>query len=89
MPNPSQLDADGDKCRNACDCDFNQNGICGERDLKVLRRCFGKAVPAAGPPDDRTCAESDLDGNGVVGGSDFNAFRAWFQGTPGPGATCP
>jgi hypothetical protein len=89
MPNPSQIDSDLDGCGNACDCDFNQNGVCGQKDLRALRRCFGRAAPAAGPPDDPTCAESDLDGDGVVGGSDFIVFRTWFGSTPGPGTTCP
>ena len=43
-------------------------------------------TPGAGPADDPTCAESDMDGDGIVGGPDFNLFRLEFASAPGPGS---
>jgi glucose/arabinose dehydrogenase len=83
--NASQEDADFDGFGNACDGDFDQSGVVGGADLIVLRKCFGASVGAgAGPPADPTCAESDMNGDGIVGAPDFNLFRLVFGMPPGP-----
>ncbi|MGI0149121.1 MAG: hypothetical protein ACREDF_06285, partial [Thermoplasmata archaeon] len=76
-------DADDDGFGNICDCDFDQNGTCGFSDFNTFLACFGLTVPAAGPPEDPTCAESDQDVNGIVGFSDFTLFLDRFGGAPG------
>jgi hypothetical protein len=84
VANGSQLDADGDGCGNACDPDFNQDGVVGIPDFTVFRQCFGSSVPADGPALDSECAESDMTGDGVVGIPDFARFRQRFGEFPGP-----
>jgi len=87
--NPAQVDTDLDGCGNACDGDFNQNGVAGGDDFTRVRFCFGKTLPAsveipAASGNFFDCAPVDSDGNGVIGGTDFAAFRAQFGLKPGP-----
>ena len=64
---------------------MNQDGFVNEPDFTIFAACFGFQSPSvAGPPDDPDCGESDMDGNGVVGGADFTLFRKVFNGPPGP-----
>jgi len=78
VSNSSQLDADDDGRGNACDCDFNNDGACAQPDYSILLACFGKEGPSLGPPDDPTCRESDMDGDGVVGPGDQQWFSVLF-----------
>jgi len=90
VANRDQHDVDGDGCGNICDCDFDQNGVCGASDLSTLRACpFGQQLPVTGPPEDPFCTEVDMDGNLVVGSGDLSLFRLGFGRPPGPGVGCP
>ena len=67
--NASQVDADGDGAGNACDGDYNNDGVVNDEDMAILRGAFGTSegdegfVPAA-----------DYDDDGLIDGSDFGVF---------------
>jgi hypothetical protein len=83
--NATQTDTDGDGCGNYCDGDYDQSGSIGAPDWNTFRACWTVHPPGVGPPDDPTCAGSDLDDNGAVGGSDFTHLRTLtFWRVPGP-----
>ena len=90
VANADQRDIDQDGFGNVCDCDFNDDGGCGQPDYSILLTCFGKATgPGSGPPDDPTCEESDMNGDGGVGQPDYSLFLSLLGGMPGPsGLAC-
>src|SRR3990172_3895442 len=74
--NGTQLDTDLDGCGNACDADYDNNGVVGATDFNRLRKCFGLSattVSTVGP-----CAPVDSDDNAVIGATDFNTLRQGF-----------
>jgi hypothetical protein len=76
VSNGTQTDTDLDGCGNACDADYDNNGVVGGTDFNRLRACFGKAssfISAQGP-----CAPVDSDDNLIIGGTDFNTLRQGF-----------
>ncbi len=79
IANPAQSDTDSDKIGNACDPDFNQNGIVDQFDFSQLKACFGSTE----------CPLEDLNGNGVVDQFDFSQLKGMFGQAPGPSALAP
>lgn len=77
----SQLDSDGDRIGNMCDCDLNQDDFCGGPDFTLFIGCFN--APTNGIP---TCESADMNGDGFVGGPDATQFIGGFNGPPGPSA---
>lgn len=77
--NPDQTDSDADGCGNACDADYNQDGVAGGPDLSIIRNAFGLSLgqPGYNP----SCDFNDDD---VVGGPDLSFFRTHFTTVPGP-----
>jgi hypothetical protein len=79
VSNLDQTDADADGYGNACDGDFDGDGVAGTQDFLLLRRSFGES---SGSPN--FLAGADLDANGVIGGSDFSGWLRRFGSEPGP-----
>jgi hypothetical protein len=78
VPNPDQRDTDGDGYGNACDADFDNNGIVNFADLAYFKSKFGTADPNA-----------DLDGNGIVNFADLAIFKPLFGKAPGQSGLRP
>jgi Dockerin type I domain len=72
---PSQLDADHDGFGNACDGDFNQDGVVNFADLAQMKAMFSTS--------DRV---TDLDGDGSVDDLDLAILKSLFYQAPGPSA---
>ena len=83
-PDPSQLDSDFDGYGNACDPDYDNDGIVGNRDFASLLA----ALPSSyGQPAYR--AVLDADGDGAVGDPESELLERYFGGAPGPsGLAC-
>jgi glucose/arabinose dehydrogenase len=73
-----QLDTDGDGYGNACDPDFNNDGVVNAPDLARMKQRFFQHGGA-----------EDLDGNGVVNIVDMARLKAMFFQKPGPSGLHP
>jgi hypothetical protein len=83
-PDFSQLDSDQDGYGNACDGDYDNNGMVGGSDFLVLARAFGQtpASPGWNP-------ELDANGDGLIGAAEFLMLGGAFGKAPGPsGLAC-
>jgi hypothetical protein len=83
-PNTRQLDTDFDGYGNACDADYDDNGMVGASDWMRLARAFGAAIgsPAYDP-------SLDADGDGAIGTPEWLLGSGSFGASPGPsGLAC-
>src|SRR5262245_21815315 len=82
--NSSQLDSDQDGYGNACDTDYNDDGVVGISDFLTLSRAFGSPI---GSPDYSPVLDSN--GDGAIGVPEFLLLLASFGKPPGPsGLSC-
>ncbi len=81
--NRSQRDAQGDGHGDACDCDFDQNGVCNIDDFNAFLVDRGAGAGAGADAGSGT----DMNGDGAVDDADFALFEPLYAaGAPGPGA---
>jgi hypothetical protein len=82
VPNPGQVDSDGDGYGNACDGDLNNDGKTNSLDLGLFKKVFG----AAGGDTPDLKAAADFNGDGKVNSLDLGRFKQLFGKAPGPSA---
>jgi hypothetical protein len=84
VANSSQLDTNQDGYGNACDPDFNDDGMVGGPDWAAVARAFGATIGT--PAYD---AELDINGDGAIGGPELLLVGSSFAQPPGPsGLAC-
>ncbi len=76
--NPDQRDTDLDLIGNACDPDYNNDGVVANSDFIAMRRAFGSM--AGNPGYDE---EIDSDGDGQIADAEFILMNRCFGATPG------
>jgi hypothetical protein len=79
VANPGQVDSDFDGYGNACDADYNDDGVVGLPDFARLANAFGTVQ---GHPDFDPAV--DVNGDGVIGLPEYGFLGSAFGGTPGP-----
>ena len=78
VPNDKQTDSDSDMYGNACDADFNNDGVVNGLDVGPFITQFGTTGP-----------DADFNEDGVVNGLDVGPFITMFGQAPGPSGLVP
>jgi hypothetical protein len=81
IQNPAQDDTDGDGYGNACDGDFNSDGVVNGLDFFLFLLDFASGSDSG--------TGTDMDGSGAVNGLDYSEpyfVAAFSSGVPGPSA---
>ncbi len=73
IPNPDQRDTDDDGVGNACDPDFNNDGIINAQDRSLLYNAFYTSAVL-----------NDLNGDGYVNVADLGRLYSRYNQPPGP-----
>ncbi|MEM7083603.1 MAG: thrombospondin type 3 repeat-containing protein [Pseudomonadota bacterium] len=82
VPNPDQIDTNGDGIGNRCDADVNNDCIINFIDISMFTPRFNTATGDPGYDPDY-----DIDSSGSLNFVDYIAYTSNFQMTPGPSAT--
>jgi hypothetical protein len=84
LANPVQRDSDDDGFGNACDPDFDQDGVVGWPDRLSVEQAFGARAGSAAYDEGL-----DLDGDGVIGTYERQQLALRLGSPPGPsGLSC-
>jgi hypothetical protein len=78
-PNPDQRDSNADGYGNACDADYDGDGVVGGSDRLLLGQAFGARAGSSGYHPD-----FDGDGDGAIGAPEFLLLGRSFGAAPGP-----
>jgi len=80
----NQIDSDLDGIGNACDPDYDQDGVVAGADFLILGGTWGLGLGDAGYD-----PNADADGDDAIGGLDYLTFAGAFGSPPGPsGLAC-
>jgi len=85
VSNASQADSDSDGYGDACDADYDNNGIVDAFDYLDFAYCYNNGIGATMPKSGESCALADHKDDGVLGGSDSLLYGAQsVRGEEGP-----
>jgi len=72
--NPEQSDSDGDELGNACDCDYDNDGVVGRLDFMIFQKAYN-----SGYPNGNYDTVTDHNCDNFIGEEDFNTFLSALE----------